>query len=229
MAGRRESELVKRKLFELTTGQVDGLFGNVLQTARGAQVPSGSSDNGSLFTTPRGAVLPQRQIASCCLPSLDRRYKSVRRNKQLGARAAVCDRTVQSLGQRPTWSGAVVHSVGVSTPVHYHTVVAAHTAHHYTIGCCHGDQCPSGTFSVSSSSSSLATNDSRGGWLTAEDPAGISPSFQRSSPRGLIQGQRDLNIAPGRSHPVGNEMLEEPPYPALWFLSEVPVELRTVC
>lgn len=68
MAGRRESELVKRKLFELTTGQVDGLFGNVLQTARGAQVPSGSSDNGSLFTTPRGAVLPQRQIAAAACP-----------------------------------------------------------------------------------------------------------------------------------------------------------------
>lgn len=40
VAGGRDAELVKRKLLELTTGEVDGLFGNVLQTARGAQVPS---------------------------------------------------------------------------------------------------------------------------------------------------------------------------------------------
>lgn len=36
VAGGGEAEFVKRKLFELTTCQVDGLFGNILQTARGA-------------------------------------------------------------------------------------------------------------------------------------------------------------------------------------------------
>lgn len=40
MAGGGEAELVKRKLFQLTTGQVDSLFSDVLQTARGGQVPS---------------------------------------------------------------------------------------------------------------------------------------------------------------------------------------------
>lgn len=58
VAGGGKAELVKRELFELTTGQVDGLFGNVLQTARGAQVPSRSSAGGGFFATPRGAVIP---------------------------------------------------------------------------------------------------------------------------------------------------------------------------
>lgn len=59
VAGGGEAELVEGELFELTTGQVDGLLCNVLQAARGAQVPSRSSNTGVLFTAPRGAVLPQ--------------------------------------------------------------------------------------------------------------------------------------------------------------------------
>lgn len=64
VAGGGQTELVERKLFELTTGQVDGLFSNVLQTARGAQISCRSSNTWGLFTPPRGAVLSQRQIAT---------------------------------------------------------------------------------------------------------------------------------------------------------------------
>lgn len=53
-----------------------------------------------------------------------------------------------------------------------------------------------------SSSSSLATNDSHGVWRQQKIQLGCHPSFQRSSPRGLIHGQLGLNMAPARAHPL---------------------------